>query len=306
MTATAKNIVSELNRVARQIGNTPLIPIYNLHQNNKVQIFAKAEWHQLSGSVKARAAFNIIKQAVLEEKLTADKILLDATSGNTGIAYATIGKILGIKVALCLPENASRERKEILQSLGAEIIFTSRFGGTDDAQEKAQELAELYPDTYYYANQYCNENNWKAHYYGTGEEIIKALPNITHFVTGLGTSGTFVGTSRKLKEYDPKIQVISLQPDLAMHGIEGWKHLETAKIPLIYDSNLCNKNIEVSTAAAYKIIKEFKLKGISLSPSSAANIAGAVELSGQIEEGTIVTVLPDDGTKYKEIINQIL
>lgn len=297
----------KLKQLAPQIGHTPLFSLDNLHENPKVKILAKAEWKQFSGSVKARAAFNIIKQALLQGKLTKDKVLLDATSGNTGIAYAHIGKALGIPVTLVLPENASKERKEILSSLGVEVIYSSRFGGTDEAQELAAELAEKYPDKYFYANQYTNENNWKAHYAGTAEEIIAEVPEITHFVAGLGTTGTFIGTSRRLKEINPQLVAVSLQPDLALHGLEGWKHLETAIIPTIYDSSVADANLEIETTKAYEIIQQvYRQNGLLLSPSSAANIAGALQLAEKIEKGTIVTILPDNADRYSEITKQLI
>lgn len=300
------NILEKLDQVSKKIGNTPLLPILNEHSNKNVQIYAKVEWEQFSGSVKARAAFNIIKQAIIEGKLDENKILLDATSGNTGIAYAAICKELGIKLTLCLPENASKERKEILKNLGADIFYTSKYGGTDDAQDKAQELALDNPNKYFYASQYTNDNNWKAHYYGTSLEIIRDLPNITHFVAGLGTTGTFIGTSKRLKEYNSNIQTISLQPDLALHGLEGWKHLETAIIPKIYNPNIADENIEISTTETYAFIKKYSENNILLSPSSAANILGAIKLSNKIENGIIVTVLPDNAQKYSELISKIL
>jgi len=297
----------KLKSIQSQIGNTPIIHILNLHRNPKVKIYAKEEWQQLSGSVKARAAFNIIKQAVLKGDLDEDKILLDATSGNTGIAYATIGKALGIRVSLLLPENASRERKEILTSLGAEIIFTPPLGGTDEAQEEAAHLAQKFPRKYFYASQYTNDNNWKAHYYGTADEIISQVPDITHFTAGLGTTGTFIGTSRRLKEFNPKIRAVSLQPDLALHGLEGWKHLQTAIVPKIYDPTVADRNIEISTVSAYEVLKSiYKQSGLLLSPSSAANIKGALLIADEIEEGVVVTVLPDNADKYSEIIKKLI
>lgn len=300
-------IINKAKRLSVQVGNTPLIRIKNLVPRNGVELWAKQEWAQLSGSVKCRAAYRIFLDALEKGELNEHKTLLDATSGNTGIAYAAIGSSLGIKVALCLPENASKERKEILTSLGAEIIYTSKYEGTDGAQEVAKELAQKYPDKYFYADQYKNENNWKAHYYGTAVEIFKYLPDLTHFVTGLGTTGTFTGTGRRLKEFNPDIQLISLQPDSAMHGLEGWKHLETAIVPRIYDASVAEKNIEVSTEEAYEMIKAVKEhEGFLLSPSSAANIAGALKVIDEIDEGVVVTVLPDNADKYSEVIKRIL
>lgn len=295
-----------LKTVARQIGNTPLLPILNLHDNPNVRIYAKVEWKQLSGSVKARAAFNIIKQAILTKRLTKEQTLLDATSGNTGIAYAAIGKELGIKITLCLPENASRERKEILQDLGAKIIFTSKYGGTDEAQEKALELAQKFPKKYFYASQYTNENNWRAHYYGTAEEIINAQPRTTHFVAGLGTTGTFVGTARRLKKWKPTLQAIALQPDFALHGLEGWKHLETARVPEIYDPHIADQMLEIKTEDAYQMIKKIRrTTGLAISPSAGANLVGALQVADTIKSGAVVTLLPDNADKYSEVSHQI-
>ena len=289
-----------------QIGHTPLIALPNLFAKEQVQLFAKQEWMQLSGSVKARAAFAIFRDAIEKNELFRGKILLDATSGNTGIAYAEIGKYLDIPVTLCLPENASAERKEILRSLGVELILTSRFEGTDGAQEVAFALARRYPDKYFYADQYKNENNWKAHFDGTGVEILKEVPGITHFVAGLGTTGSFTGTGRRLKKQHPGIQLISLQPDNPLHGLEGWKHLETAVVPEIYDATLADENLEISTEEAYQMILDAKEKeGMILSPSSAANLVGAIRVASSLKNGIVVTLLPDNGDKYGEVLKKI-
>ncbi|WP_207493327.1 PLP-dependent cysteine synthase family protein [Aridibaculum aurantiacum] len=302
-----KPLLQRLEEVKDKIGNTPLVKIENLYNKPGVSIYAKQEWKQLGGSVKARAAYNIIRSAIENNELTSDKILLDATSGNTGIAYASIAKELGIQVALCLPGNASKERKEILENLGVQIIYTSPFEGTDGAQEEARALAANEPGKYFYADQYKNNNNWKAHYLFTAEEILKDVPGITHFVAGLGTTGTFIGTSRRLKELKQGIQYISLQPDSALHGLEGWKHLETAAVPAIYDATVADENLQVSTEAAYEILKKaIKLEGLHLSPSSAANLAGAIQVAEKIEQGTIVTVLPDNADKYSEVIKRLV
>ena len=302
-----KGLLEKLRSVGKEVGNTPLYTIKQLFNKPGVTIHAKMEWKQLSGSVKARAAFNIFRSAIEAGKLNAKKALLDATSGNTGIAYATIGKLLNIPVTLCLPENASKERKEILESLGTNIIYTSRFEGTDGAQQEARRLALENPDQYFYADQYKNDNNWKAHYHSTALEIIDALPGITHFVAGLGTTGTFVGTGRRLREFNPSIQLISLQPDSALHGLEGWKHLETAMVPKIYDSTVADEDLEVSTEEAYEIIKvAYEKEGLLLSPSSAANLAGAIRVAKQLNEGVIVTVFPDNAEKYSEVIKKII
>jgi cysteine synthase B len=289
-----------------QIGHTPLMSFPKIFRNEHVMIYAKQEWKQLSGSVKARAAYAIFRDAIEKKQLQKGRILLDATSGNTGIAYAHIGKILDIPVTLCLPENASAERIEILRSLGAELILTSRFDGTDGAQEIARNLAEKSPDLYFYADQYKNENNWKAHFEGTGAEILREVPGITHFVTGLGTTGSFVGTGRRLRKQDSSIRLISLEPDNPLHGLEGWKHLETAVVPAIYDPSIADENLEISTEEAYEMIVQVKEKeGLILSPSSAANLVGAIRVASKLEKGIVVTLLPDNGDKYGELINKL-
>jgi len=300
-------IINKAGRLRARVGHTPIVRIKHLVSKKGVSLWAKQEWKQLSGSVKCRAAYHIFLDALHKGQLNEQKTLLDATSGNTGIAYAAIGSTLGIKVALCLPENASMERKQILTSLGAEIIYTSKYEGTDGAQRVAKELAERYPDKYFYADQYKNENNWKAHYRTTAVEIMNDLPNLTHFIAGLGTTGTFVGTGRRLKEFNPDIQLISFQPDSALHGLEGWKHLETAIVPTIYDPSVADKNIGVSTEESYEIIRAAaKHEDLLLSPSSAANIAGALKVINEIDKGVVVTVLPDNADKYSEIIKRIL
>ena len=297
---------SRLHQTGLQIGKTPIHRIHGLFSKKGVRVFAKKEWQQLSGSVKARAAYSIIREAILQGKLHRGKTLLDATSGNTGIAYATIARSLGIQVALCLPENASEARKNILKSLGAEIIYTSRFDGTDGAQSAALEMASERPDLYYYADQYKNEHNWKAHYQGTAVEIMEAFPYITHFVAGLGTTGTFVGTGRRLKEFNPNIHLTALQPDFALHGMEGWKHLETAVVPGIFDPALADSTQLIDTAEAYEIIKAAKKhEGLLLSPSAAANLVGAIRIAEQLDSGTVLTLLPDNADKYSEVIHQI-
>lgn len=305
--AIGNNLLNKVKFIGSSIGNTPLYQVKNIYKKKGVEIFAKKEWMQLSGSIKARAAYNIIFSAIENGELTQNKILLDATSGNTGIAYATIAQKIGIPFELCLPENASPERKKILQSLGAKIIYTSKFEGTDGAQKVAAELSQKYPDKYFYGDQYKNDNNWKAHYNGTAVEIFEELPGITHFTAGLGTTGTFIGTSRRLKELKPAIELVSLQPNTPMHGLEGWKHLQTAVVPSIYDETLATRNMEIDTAEAYAMIKRVCEEGkLLLSPSSAANLIGAIKIAEQIEHGIIVTVFPDNADKYQDIIKKIL
>jgi cysteine synthase B len=297
----------QVQQLGAAIGRTPLHRIARLFNKPGVTIYAKKEWEQLSGSVKARAGYAIFKAAIGNGSLNRQITLLDATSGNTGIAYATLGKRLGVPVTLCLPENASPERKEILESLGAGIIFTSRFEGTDGAQQVARALADEQPQKYFYADQYKNDNNWKAHYHTTAIEIAEALPGITHFVAGLGTTGTFTGTGRRLKELIPGIHLTSLQPDNPLHGLEGWKHLETAIVPGIYDDTLANDNLEVGTEEAWEMLKAaYHYEQLLLSPSSAANLAGAIRVAEKLERGIVVTVLPDNADKYKDIIKKLL
>jgi len=306
-TQTNSQLAESVRLLGKHIGRTPLHRITRLFQKPGVTIYAKKEWMQLSGSVKARAGYAIFKAAIDSGVLSREKVLLDATSGNTGIAYATIGKQLKIPVTLCLPENASAERKEILRSLGADIIYTSRFEGTDGAQQVAKALADEYPDKYFYADQYKNDNNWIAHYHSTAIEITEALPTITHFVAGLGTTGTFTGTGRRLKEINPAIHLTSLQPDNPLHGLEGWKHMETAIVPKIYDDTLADQNLEVSTEETYEIIKAaYHYEHLLLSPSAAANLAGAMKVAEKLEHGIVVTVLPDNADKYSDVIKKLL
>ncbi len=302
------DLYERLDELSHFVGNTPLYPIARLNPNPRVKIFAKLEWQQMGGSVKARPALNILKEAVASGELTTRRHLLDASSGNTGIAYAVFAAVAGIPYTLCIPENASKERKHILETMGVNLIYTSPFESTDGSQAIARELALAEPDKYYYADQYNNANNWKAHYHGTAEEILNQSGHrITHFIAGLGTTGTFTGTARRLKEVNPNIHVIGLQPETALHGLEGWKHLETAKVPGIYDDQLADEIDTVDTLGAYEVLKDAaRYEGLFLSPSSAANLLGAIRLAERIDEGVIVTVFPDDASKYSEVVNQLL
>lgn len=308
-TVESKTMIRErVKRLEPFIGHTPLFDISKMQSNPHVKVFAKLEWNQLSNSVKARAAYRIIRAAIENGDIHENKGIIDASSGNTAVAYATIGASIGLPITLCVPENASSQKKSALKALGANIIFTSRYGTTDEAQEKALELSTMHPDKYFYTDQYANEHNWKAHYNSTALEILKQTEHqITHFVAGLGTTGTFIGTSRRLKEVNSDISVISLQPDTAMHGLEGWKHLESALVPKIYDEKVADRNIFIDTMDAYNIIKvAARETGLLLSPSSAANLVGALKVAENIEEGTIVTVFPDHASNYPEILEQVL
>ena len=301
-------IAARLASLAAQIGNTPLVPIRRLNAKPGVQVLVKLEWHQLGQSVKARAAYNIIRRAVGQGLLHPGKTLLDATSGNTGIAYAAIGAAAGIRVKLVVPANISVARRQILQALGAEIVFSSPLEGTDGAQVLARELAESDPSAYYYADQYSHPGNTEAHVVGTAQEIWQQTNGqVTHFIAGLGTTGSFTGTATGLKALNPEIVAIELQPDVAMHGLEGWKHLETARVPRIYNPGIADKRLEVTTEEAYAVVRDAaRLEGLLLSPSAAANLAGALRLAESIERGVIVTLLPDNADKYAEILHEIL
>jgi S-sulfo-L-cysteine synthase (O-acetyl-L-serine-dependent) len=287
------------------IGNTPLLPFDSL-STATTSVFAKAEWRQLGGSVKARAAFAIIRNAIKNGDLNSDLYILDASSGNTAIAYGEICKKLGLGITICLPENASQRRIEVLRDLGVEIVFTSPFEGTEGAQLKAMELYAASPDKYFYADQYNNPDNWKAHYNTSAVEILNQTEHrITHFVAGLGTTGTFTGTARRLKE-EIGCMCIALQPDSAMHIMEGWKHLETAQTPGIFDNRLPDEVISVSSEDAVDMMRDIeKISGLRLSPSSAANLVGAKIVADQLSEGVVVTMLPDSIERYHELETEI-
>lgn len=288
-----------------QVGNTPLLLIKSL-STDRVRIWAKAEWEQPGGSVKARAAHAIISKAIRSGKLHKHNSLLDASSGNTAIAYATLLKHLGWRPTICLPSNASAERKNILRSLGAELILTSPLEGTDGAQEVAKDLYAAHPDRYYYADQYSNDANWQAHYLTTAKEIwSQTKGKITHFVAGLGTTGTFVGTSRRLKELG-EVQLISLQPDHPFHPLEGWKHLATAHRPKIYDDTIADRSLIVDSSAVFDMIRSIALhERLYISPSGAANLLGACEVASSVESGDIVTTLADTLDRYSEVRKEI-
>jgi cysteine synthase B len=294
-------------KVGQLVGKTPLYEIRNAYHKPGVRIFAKLEWQQLGGSVKSRPAFNIIKNALRDGYIGQGQHLLDATSGNTGIAYAAFCAALNIPVTLCLPENASEERKRILKALGANIHYTSRFDGTDGAQLEAKRLYREQADRYFYADQYANDNNWRAHYETTAPEIWQqTCGKITHFVAGLGTTGTFTGTGRGLLMFNPDIELIGLQPDNPMHGLEGWKHLETAIVPKIYDGKLADRFLEIDTLDAYDMVRTLaQTEGLLVSPSAAANLLGAIQVAEQIDNGVIVTTFADNAEKYSEVMERI-
>jgi cysteine synthase B len=263
-------------------------------------VFAKAEWFNPGGSIKDRPALNIIRTALASGELSGGKRLLDSTSGNTGIAYATFGATMGIPVTLTLPANASPERITLLQALGVELILTDPLEGSDGALLKARELASRHPDQYYYANQYDNPANWQAHYYSTGPEIIcQTDGQVTHFVAGMGTSGTLMGTGKSLREFNPNIRLVAVQSDASFHGLEGLKHMATAIRPKIYNSTLPDSIIEIKTEDAYAMTRHLaKKEGLFVGISSGAAAAAAIKVAETLQEGVVVTVFPDAGYKY--------
>jgi S-sulfo-L-cysteine synthase (O-acetyl-L-serine-dependent) len=286
-----------------QIGHTPLLRIDSALRHRipeQVEIYAKAEWHNPGGSVKDRAALSMIRDGELNGTLTNDRIIIDATSGNTGIAYAMIGAALGYRVRLAVPANASPERKQLLRLYGADVLFTDPLEGTDGAQRIVRDIVARDPERYFYPDQYNNPANWQAHYRTTAPEIFSQTQGaVTHFIAGLGTSGTFIGTSRKLKELNPAIRCISFQPDTPLHGLEGLKHLETAIVPGIYDPHLADEQIEVSTDDAHAMARFLaRSHGMLVGVSSAAAAVACARYAQSLTHGVIVTVFPDHGTRY--------
>jgi S-sulfo-L-cysteine synthase (O-acetyl-L-serine-dependent) len=283
------------------VGNTPLIKMRHLTANTGgVAIYAKAEWFNPGGSVKDRPALNMILEGERNGQLTRDKIILDATSGNTGIAYGWLGAARGYRVKLALPQNASEERKKILRTYGVELVLTSPLEGSDGAIREARRLYAENPDLYFYADQYNNPANWRAHYETTALEIWEQTGGqITHFVAGLGTSGTFVGVSRRLKELNPQIECISFQPDSPFHGLEGLKHMETAIVPGIYDPTIADATYEISTEAAHDFTRRLgRQEGLLVGISAGAALAASLKVASQLASGVIVTVFPDSADKY--------
>lgn len=287
-----------------RIGNTPLLRLQRIGAEfPNIQFLGKAEWLNPGGSVKDRAASNIVAQGRASGAFSPGKILLDATSGNTGIAYAMLGAAEGFRVTLCMPQNVSIERKRILHAYGADVVYTDPNDGSDGAIRKARELFAAQPEKYFYADQYSNDANWQAHYHGTANEIWQQTEGrITHFVSMLGTSGTFMGTTRRLKELNPDIRCISLQPDSAFHGIEGAKHMPSALVPKIYDSSLADENLEISTEDAYAMCKRMaREEGLLVGISAAAAVVGCLQLARKVradERAVFVTILCDSGDKY--------
>ena len=286
------------------VGNTPLIKLDKALPDDikekPIEIYAKLESYNPGGSVKDRPATRMILEAIQSGKLTKDKIILDATSGNTGIALAMVGTALGYKVELAMPANVSEERKKIIQAFGAKIHYTNPLESTDGAIIFVRKLVEKYPDKYYYIDQYNNDANWRSHYYSTAVEIWKQTQGrITHFIAGIGTGGTIMGTGRRLKVFNPDIQIIGVQPDSPFHGIEGLKYIETSIKPGIFDENRLDRTMFIGTDLAYERARELaKKEGIFVGQSSGAAFEAAIELAKEIKEGVIVFICPDGGEKY--------
>jgi S-sulfo-L-cysteine synthase (O-acetyl-L-serine-dependent) len=283
------------------IGRTPLLRLRSFSAATPgVELYAKAEFQNPGGSVKDRAAASILREAARSGRLRPGITILDATSGNTGIAYAMIAAAQGYRLRLCMPANVTPERSRTLRAYGAELILTDPLEGTDGAIREVRRLFAADPDRYFYADQYNNDANWRAHYETTAPEILEQTDGrITHFVAGLGTSGTFMGVGRRLREYRRDIRLISVQPDSPMHGIEGLKHMETAIRPGIYDDRLADEDVRISTDDAYAYTRRLASEeGLLVGVSSGAALAAALDVAARIGEGVIVTVFPDSGTRY--------
>ncbi|NBC87088.1 MAG: pyridoxal-phosphate dependent enzyme [Bacteroidetes bacterium] len=289
-------------RLIEHVGNTPLLRLDAIGCDlpDTVSLYAKAEHLNPGGSVKDRPALRMIDDGMAAGALTGDRTLIDATSGNTGIAYAMIGAARGLSVALALPENASEERMQILRAYGADLILTDPLEGTDGAQARVQEIVNERPDAYFYPNQYDNDANWKAHYDGTGREILEQTDGrVTHFVAGLGTTGTFMGTTRRLKEKNSDIRAIAMQPDSPMHAMEGLKHMETARVPGIYVPEIADAHVTCRTEDAIDMTRRLaRDEGLLVGPSGGANVHTALRIAESLDEGVVVTILCDTGTRY--------
>ncbi len=283
------------------IGNTPLLRIRRFEEIHPgIELYAKAEWFNIGGSVKDRPALRIIEDAEQDGRLTPEKTLIDSTSGNTGIAYALICAVKGYKCELVMPENVSQERKRTISAYGAKITYTDPFEGSDGAIRYVRDVVAAQPEKYFYADQYNNASNWKAHYDSTGPEIWEQTQGrIMHFVAGLGTSGTLMGVGRRLREYNPGIQLIGVQPDDPFNGLEGLKHMETAIRPGIYEEDLLDRKLGISTEAGYSTARELaRREGLFAGQSSGAALRGALDIAAETDKAVIVVLLPDSGARY--------
>jgi cysteine synthase B len=284
------------------IGRTPLLCVNGFvpEISDNIKIYAKLECFNPGGSVKDRAAYQMIIDAEESGELTKNKIIIDSTSGNTGIAYAMISAVTGYRAKIVIPHNASIERKKIIAGFGAEIVYSSPFEGSDGAIKLAREIYENDPDTYFMPDQYSNPSNWKAHYLGTGPEIIEQTRGtVTHFIACLGTTGTITGTGKALREYSADIKIYAVEPDDAMHGIEGLKHMDSSIVPAIYDRSFPDKTLYVNTDDAYNMVKRITVcGGLPIGHSCGAAMVGAVEVANTMDEGVIVAIFPDGGDRY--------
>lgn len=294
--------LDSIGDLTAHVGNTPLLPLRRLGRDlpEQVRIFAKAEWFNPGGSVKDRPALNIIRTALEIGDLGDGRRLLDSTSGNMGISYATFGAALGIPITLAVPASASPERLSILRALGAEVVLTDPTEGSDGAILMARQMAAEKPDRYWYANQYNNHANWQAHYKSTGPEILcQTDEQVTHFVAGLGTSGTLMGTGRYLREQLPNVKVIAFQPDDSFHGLEGLKHMPTAIKPAIYDETFADETFGVVTEDAHAMVQRLaREEGLFVGISSGAAAVAALKIAEGLDSGVVVTLFPDAGYKY--------
>ena len=283
------------------VGNTPLIRLRRFERaDGRVQLYAKAEWKNPGGSVKDRAAVAMVLDGERRGLLIPGRTILDATSGNTGIAYAMIGAARGYPVKLCMPENVTPERKRILRAYGAELVLTDPMEGSDGAIREVRRIYELDRERYYYPDQYSNPVNWQAHYNTTGPELMAQTDGaITHFVAGLGTSGTFMGTGRYLREHKPTVTLVSVQPETALHGLEGMKHMESAIVPAIYDATLADIDLRVGTEDSYILTRRLAIEeGLLVGISSGAALSASLRVASTIEDGLIVMIFSDGGEKY--------
>jgi S-sulfo-L-cysteine synthase (O-acetyl-L-serine-dependent) len=299
--ASASAPAGAVSSVLDLIGKTPLVRLPHFERMTPgVELYAKAEWQNPGGSVKDRAALRMIRDGEARGALRPGLTIVDATSGNTGIAYAMVGAARGYKVRLFLPENASPERKLILRAFGAELVLTNPLEGTDGAIREVRRTVAEHPERYFYPDQYSNESNWRAHFETTAPEIIDQTGGrLTHFVAGLGTSGTFMGTGRRLRQFNPAIKLISFQPEGPFHGLEGLKHMETAIVPAIYDPSLADEDLRVSTEAAHTMVRRLaREEGLLVGISSGAALAAALQVAGRLDHGVVVTVFPDGAEKY--------
>jgi cysteine synthase B len=300
METSAQIPIAERAAVWQLIGRTPLVRLTRLEPRPGVEIYAKLEMRNPGGSVKDRAASAILRDGLDRGVLTHGRTILDATSGNTGIAYAMLGAAIGFPVKLCVPSNVTKERQRLLNVYGAQIVWTDPMDGSDGAIREARRLYASDPERYFYADQYNNPANWRAHYDTTGVEILEQTgARVTHFVAGLGTSGTFMGTGRRLREEQPEIRLISMQPDSPLHGLEGLKHMATAIVPGIYDPTLADENLTVDTESAWNMVRRLaREEGLFAGVSGAAALVAARRVAASLDRGVVVTILPDGGDRY--------